>query len=235
MRCSCCVWRTCFHVSSRWHPFFAFVAVLVLFEKGPGLYCKRFASFSDSLFPSPNRAGQPGMRLDVYGRPIVIAQPKIEWLQFSLPGSLLDSRSIPRLTQINPQPFHRRTLLCCLLLWVSTCRRCRCRWLCTYFPKIGTCRFLLVRARSLLLPGGQGRLSFIGHSAGAVIIRAALTSPSLMPALGRLHMFVSLGSPHLGTVYGSSGLVRTGMWAMKRWGGVCVLPSSLLLLLCARR
>lgn len=81
-------------------------------------------------------------------------------------------------------------------------------------------RFLLVRARSLLLPGGQGRLSFIGHSAGAVIIRVALTSPSLQPALGRLHMFVSLGSPHLGTVYGASGIVRTGMWAMKRWG-VC--------------
>ncbi|CAN0421296.1 unnamed protein product, partial [Ectocarpus sp. 12 AP-2014] len=78
-------------------------------------------------------------------------------------------------------------------------------------------RFLLVRARSLLLPGGQGRLSFIGHSAGAVIIRVALTSPSLQPALGRLHMFVSLGSPHLGTVYGASGIVRTGMWAMKRW------------------
>ncbi|CAN0204753.1 unnamed protein product, partial [Hapterophycus canaliculatus] len=65
--------------------------------------------------------------------------------------------------------------------------------------------------------GGQGRLSFIGHSAGAVIIRMALTSPSLAPALGRLHMFVSLGSPHLGTVYGASGIVRTGMWAMKRW------------------
>ena len=78
-------------------------------------------------------------------------------------------------------------------------------------------RFLLVRARNLLLPGGQGRLSFIGHSAGAVIIRAALTSRSLKPALGRLHLFVSLGSPHLGTVYGSSGIVRTGMWAMKRW------------------
>lgn len=77
-------------------------------------------------------------------------------------------------------------------------------------------RFLLVRARSLLLPGGQGRLSFIGHSAGAVIVRVALTSPSLAPALGRLHMFVSLGSPHLGTVYGASGIVRTGMWAMKR-------------------
>ncbi|CAM9913904.1 unnamed protein product [Pylaiella littoralis] len=78
-------------------------------------------------------------------------------------------------------------------------------------------RFLMVRARSLLLPGGQGRLSFIGHSAGAVIMRVALTFPSLLPALDRLHMFVSLGSPHLGTVYGSSGIVRTGMWAMKRW------------------
>lgn len=79
-----------------------------------------------------------------------------------------------------------------------------------------TKRFLLVRARSLLLPGGQGRLSFIGHSAGAIIIRLALTSPSLKLAIGRLHLLVTLGSPHLGTVYGASGIVRTGMWAMKR-------------------
>lgn len=70
------------------------------------------------------------------------------------------------------------------------------------------------------MPGAQGRLSFMGHSAGAIIVRAALTSPALRPVLGRLHLFVSLGSPHLGTVYGASGIVRTGMWAMKRC--VCV-------------
>lgn len=78
-------------------------------------------------------------------------------------------------------------------------------------------RFLLLRARGLLLPGGQGRLSFMGHSAGAIIIRAALTNKILVPALKHMHMFVSLGSPHLGTIYGASGIVRTGMWAMKRY------------------
>lgn len=79
-----------------------------------------------------------------------------------------------------------------------------------------TGRFLIMRAPSVLIRGGQGRLSFIAHSAGAIIVRVALTSKTLRPALRRLHLFVSLGSPHLGTLYGASGIVRTGMWAMKR-------------------
>lgn len=54
------------------------------------------------------------------------------------------------------------------------------------------------------------RISFVGHSLGNVIIRAALAKPRMKPLLGRLHTFLSLVGPHLGTLYNSSGLVNMG-------------------------
>lgn len=54
------------------------------------------------------------------------------------------------------------------------------------------------------------RISFVGHSLGNVIIRAALAKPKMKPLLGRLHTFLSLVGPHLGTLYNSSGLVNMG-------------------------
>lgn len=62
-----------------------------------------------------------------------------------------------------------------------------------------------------------GRLSFVGHSLGNIIIRSALTSPSLIPYLPKLYTFLSLSGPHLGTLYNSSGLVNMGMWFMQKW------------------
>lgn len=59
--------------------------------------------------------------------------------------------------------------------------------------------------------------SFIAHSMGCVLVRAALCSPSLAPYLSKLHTFLSLSGPHLGTVYNSSGLVNMGMWVMQKW------------------
>lgn len=54
------------------------------------------------------------------------------------------------------------------------------------------------------------KVSFIGHSLGTIIIRSALTRPQLWPLLPRLHTFLSLSGPHLGTLYNTSGLVNAG-------------------------
>ncbi|XP_015840096.1 protein FAM135A isoform X2 [Tribolium castaneum] len=61
------------------------------------------------------------------------------------------------------------------------------------------------------------RISFVGHSLGNVIIRSALTRPQMKFLLPRLHTFLSLSGPHLGTLYNSSGLVNMGMWFMQKW------------------
>ncbi|XP_044749624.1 protein FAM135A [Coccinella septempunctata] len=61
------------------------------------------------------------------------------------------------------------------------------------------------------------RVSFVGHSLGNIIIRSALTRPKLRFLLPRLHTFLSLSGPHLGTLYNSSGLVNMGMWFMQKW------------------
>lgn len=52
--------------------------------------------------------------------------------------------------------------------------------------------------------------SFIGHSLGNLIVRSVLTRPRFKCYLSRLHTFLSLSGPHLGTLYNSSALVNTG-------------------------
>lgn len=54
------------------------------------------------------------------------------------------------------------------------------------------------------------RISFVAHSLGTIIVRSALARPQLRPLLSRLHTFLSLSGPHLGTLYNSSGLVNMG-------------------------
>ncbi|KAI9548558.1 hypothetical protein NQZ68_007424 [Dissostichus eleginoides] len=61
-----------------------------------------------------------------------------------------------------------------------------------------------------------GRISFIGHSLGNVIIRSVLTRPRFRCYLPKLHTFLSLSGPHLGTLYNSSTLVSTGLWLMQK-------------------
>ncbi|XP_010016470.1 PREDICTED: protein FAM135B-like, partial [Nestor notabilis] len=53
------------------------------------------------------------------------------------------------------------------------------------------------------------RISFIGHSLGNVIIRSVLTRPRFRYYLNKLHTFLSLSGPHLGTLYNNSTLVST--------------------------
>lgn len=65
-------------------------------------------------------------------------------------------------------------------------------------------------------PGSNlGRLTFIGHSLGGLIIRAAL--PFLVGYKDKFHGYLSLCSPHLGYMYKSSKLFNAGMWILKKW------------------
>ncbi len=60
-----------------------------------------------------------------------------------------------------------------------------------------------------------GRLSFIGHSMGGLIIRAAL--PHLSKYQNKMYTYLSLGSPHLGYQYSDSKLIEAGIWLLKKW------------------
>ena len=65
-------------------------------------------------------------------------------------------------------------------------------------------------------PGSTlGMISFIGHSLGGVIIRAAL--PHLAKFKDKMETFVTLSSPHLGYMYASNTIMNAGMWVLKRW------------------
>lgn len=61
------------------------------------------------------------------------------------------------------------------------------------------------------------RISFVGHSLGTIIIRSALARPQLKQFLGKLHTFLSLSGPHLGTLYNSSGLVNAGNYSSQQY------------------
>ncbi|XP_054285656.1 protein FAM135A isoform X2 [Macrosteles quadrilineatus] len=61
------------------------------------------------------------------------------------------------------------------------------------------------------------KISFVGHSLGNIIIRAAIARPQMKHLLPRLYTFLSLSGPHLGTLYNNSGLVNMGMWFMQKW------------------
>ncbi|CAD8093265.1 unnamed protein product [Paramecium sonneborni] len=60
-----------------------------------------------------------------------------------------------------------------------------------------------------------GRLSFIGHSLGGVIIRASL--PYLDKYQDKMYTYISLSSPQLGYFYNASKIVDAGMWVLKQW------------------
>uniref|UniRef100_A0A3Q4HN06 Family with sequence similarity 135 member A n=1 Tax=Neolamprologus brichardi TaxID=32507 RepID=A0A3Q4HN06_NEOBR len=61
------------------------------------------------------------------------------------------------------------------------------------------------------------KISFVGHSLGNLIVRSVLTRPRFKCYLNKLHTFLSLSGPHLGTLYNSSALVNTGLWFMQKW------------------
>lgn len=58
------------------------------------------------------------------------------------------------------------------------------------------------------------KISFIGHSIGGLIIRAAL--PNLKEYSKKMFFYCSLSSPHLGYIYSNSTLVDAGIWLLKK-------------------
>lgn len=62
-----------------------------------------------------------------------------------------------------------------------------------------------------------GRLSFVCHSLGGVITRAALTTPTMAPYLSKCYTYVSLATPHCGYLYSENTLLDTGIWVLKKW------------------
>lgn len=58
------------------------------------------------------------------------------------------------------------------------------------------------------------RISFIGHSLGGLIIRAALGD--LVEVRGKMFTYMSLSSPHLGYMQNKSQMVEAGLWLLKK-------------------
>ena len=71
----------------------------------------------------------------------------------------------------------------------------------------------LISYLSERFPEKPPTISFIGHSLGGLIIRAAL--PLLECLSDRMHLLMTLSTPHLGFMY-SSKLLDAGMWLLKR-------------------
>jgi hypothetical protein len=68
-----------------------------------------------------------------------------------------------------------------------------------------------------LNPGQLRHLSFICHSLGGLICRAALTHEALESYRENLHTYMSMATPHCGYLFGDSPLISAGMWVLKTW------------------
>mmetsp|Transcript_44972 Transcript_44972/g.104041 ORF Transcript_44972/g.104041 Transcript_44972/m.104041 type:complete len:739 (+) Transcript_44972:119-2335(+) len=65
-------------------------------------------------------------------------------------------------------------------------------------------------------PGSAlGRLSFVAHSIGGLIVRAAL--PLLHEYSNKMYMFMTFSTPHLGYFQQNISLFNTGLWVLKKW------------------
>ncbi|EEF43562.1 conserved hypothetical protein [Ricinus communis] len=63
------------------------------------------------------------------------------------------------------------------------------------------------------------KLSFVGHSIGNIIIRAALAEGIMEPYLRYLYTYISISGPHLGYMYCSNSLFNSGLWLLKTLKG----------------
>jgi esterase/lipase len=59
------------------------------------------------------------------------------------------------------------------------------------------------------------KISFVSHSLGGLIVRAAI--PLLEALSYKFHSLLTLATPHLGYIHSNSSLVSAGMWALKKW------------------
>lgn len=73
---------------------------------------------------------------------------------------------------------------------------------------------VLEHVRDMATP--PSKVSFIGHSLGSIIVRSLVTRPEFAFLLPKLHLYISICGPHLGTKY-QNGIVSVGMWAVRKW------------------
>lgn len=64
-------------------------------------------------------------------------------------------------------------------------------------------------------PDEFGKISFVTHSLGGVIMREALTHPLLTDHLHKLESFISLAVCHCGYLFGRSKLTASGLWVIR--------------------
>ena len=73
-----------------------------------------------------------------------------------------------------------------------------------------------------------GKISFICHSIGGLVARQALSDPMMAPLLPMMYTFISLSTPHLGTLFPESQVVSTGLWALNKLKS-CLILNELML------
>ena len=73
---------------------------------------------------------------------------------------------------------------------------------------------VLSHVRTMSVP--PDKVSFIGHSLGSIVVRSLVTRPEFASLHPKLHLYLSICGPHLGTKY-QNGIVSMGMWAVRKW------------------
>ncbi|CAI2384066.1 unnamed protein product [Moneuplotes crassus] len=73
-----------------------------------------------------------------------------------------------------------------------------------------------------VLSGDLGKISFVGHSQGGLVLRAAL--PQLESFKSYFHGFVTLATPHAGYVHSKSKILSVGIWALSKVGSAPTIP-----------
>lgn len=66
------------------------------------------------------------------------------------------------------------------------------------------------------MPTPPTKVSFIGHSLGSIVVRSLVTRPEFASLHPKLHLYMSICGPHLGTKY-QNGIISFGMWAVRKW------------------
>ena len=56
---------------------------------------------------------------------------------------------------------------------------------------------------------------------GGLIVRASL--PYLEEFSSRMHVFITLSTPHLGYMYNASKIIDAGIWFLQKWRKSCCL------------
>jgi triacylglycerol esterase/lipase EstA (alpha/beta hydrolase family) len=64
-------------------------------------------------------------------------------------------------------------------------------------------------------------INLVGHSMGGIIARSAL--PHLVKYRYQMGFFLSLSSPHLGYLNGVSGIIKVGLWAIRKFKNIVSL------------